>query len=125
MCTPPAGSPRDEEPSSGKAAGMGKDNCAVPAAAASESKNPEFPCAFAPWLAANTTCCRWYGAPEAVRVVSALAMLAATTSARIRSACRALPEISISPNRFIHSFPPRLLVRVNGVHHSLVLLAQQ
>jgi hypothetical protein len=36
-----------------------------------------------------------------VRVVSAFAMLAATTSARMRSACIAPPEVSIIANRFI------------------------
>ena len=38
--------------------------------------------------------------PDAVRVVSALAMFAATTSARMRSACIAPPEVSMRPNRF-------------------------
>jgi hypothetical protein len=32
-------------------------------------------------------------------------MLAATTSARMRSACMALPEVSITPNMFIVNTP--------------------
>src|SRR5580658_7644071 len=69
-------------------------------------------------------------------------MLAATTSARIRSACMALPEVSIIPKRFIPRAPPlcppaarrpaplplwaTLLVGgVNGVHDGLILAPQQ
>src|SRR6266567_3409333 len=82
-----------------------------------------------PPFAANTTCWRWYGPPVAVRVVSALAMLAATTSARTRSACIALPDVSINPKRFMSvpfAAPASLLaVGVNRVHHHLVLLPQQ
>jgi len=53
---------------------------------------------------------------------SAFAMLAATTSARIRSACNADPLTSIVPNRFMFSHLPgegrrsSLLVFVDGVH---------
>ncbi len=62
-----------------------------------------------------------------VRVVSALAMLAATTSARIRSACMALPEVSINPKRFIQfPFPGRLFaVGMDGVKNALILLLDE
>ncbi len=85
MCTPPAGCAllerRAERPQPGSE---------VPAKTRSKS-NRERP--GSPPLAAKTTCCRWYGPPVAVRVVSALAILAATTSARMRSACMASPDV--------------------------------
>src|SRR6185369_3600857 len=77
-------------------------------------------------FAAKTTCWRRYGPPDSVRVDSAFAMFAATTSARIRSACIADPDASINPNKFTVSPPPSqstpaamfLFVDVNRVQYS-------
>src|SRR5579863_4741708 len=124
MWTPPAGSRGLVASKGGRLARLPE----IPDAPARDSRNPVLPGAELE-LAANTTCCRRYGPPDWVRVVSALAILAATTSARTRSACMALPDVSINPKRFIPCAPalsliPALLIRVDRIHHHLVLLPQ-
>src|SRR5258708_571464 len=105
ICTPPAGCAGLVTPSRGGMVGDTVPASDGPDAFENDSANDE-----SPPLAANTTCWRWYGPPAAVRVVSAFAMLADTISARMRSACMALPDVSISPKRFTdHSNPVGVL----------------
>src|SRR5579871_501830 len=99
----------------------------LPEPKAPETFTKESANAGSPWFAAKTTICRRYGPPVSVLVVSALAIFAATTSARMRSACIAEPEVSIIPKRFIDLSLPWLLlvVCVNRVHHALIFLAHK
>src|ERR1700759_3536534 len=74
----------------------------------------------------NTTCWRWNSFPSAVRVVSALAIFEAVTSARTRSAVSADPLTPSSPKRFICVvLPCSLAVGVDRVHHSGVFALRQ